>query len=878
MIAVQAPPRGLDRAAPHHLLASWRHRLRLCCRGGGGGGGGGGGAAAGTRAAAARTGAGAAAGTRAAAIAAPPPPWGSAARRSGAAALPRLRAGLGAAQAAGDEGEDDAAAAAARLLLRRLSLYVPRGPRDSVFGDGLAALARAQPYRRAEFEAALRDGRSELASLSLRQLAGIASALAAARHVDAPFMAALGDAAVAVLRASWPGAEWGPVCHLALAYARLGLLHEPLMAALAAAATLLLDEGAVKLGTWRRASQVAGLVAAYAALRLRPARLLAAVAEAAKQVEAPSLLGHLDAWESVVMVWAVGRLEGRNAGSGSRDQGGSGRSGGGATGSGTGSNDSSAALALSSPAYSTGSPTALQQSAEAAQALEQRRGRDAALWKLLLDRATTRVGQLPRHDLCRAYCLLAEAGADDPELLAALRRALRERINLLKPPQLAAAVCGLAGLGHRDALLMDELARWLYNKRLNFSPGELVSSLVALAVIGYRNPWLLRAWSWALSNRKRGALAALTGGQLSAVVAALAELGWPHTRLLDAAAGEAAERILRTANPTSAAVRDSAWALAPGDIAAIACGLAGLRHRHEALLTQACNAAVAAAREGDGGWCAADFAAVAWAAAVFGGGDAAVLEAAAAAAAAECGASVQEPGRAALTLVRLAWACAAHELSGGAGDGGRGGAHALAEVVPLLEQRVAPLLRGKDGAAWLRRLGPEALQLAQHLRAPREPAVPLLPPALEAAAVASAGAAAREGERGATLSAVAAAVVAQLEAAGRGGAGSTGTPPPRVLVGHPLPGTLLVADVAVLRAERPPAAVLFTDAGAFAGDGHALAPASVAQAQFERAGWRVAWLRAEQWAEADGQGRRRLVSAALASVARAAEPVGQLSL
>lgn len=69
------------------------------------------------------------------------------------------------------------------------------------------------------------------------------------------------------------------------------------------------------------------------------------------------------------------------------------------------------------------------------------------------------VGQLPRHDLCRAYCLLAEAGADDPALLAALRRALRERINLLKPLQLTAAICGLASLGHRDALLLDELAR-----------------------------------------------------------------------------------------------------------------------------------------------------------------------------------------------------------------------------------------------------------------------------------------------------------------------------------------------------------------------------------------------------------------------------------
>jgi hypothetical protein len=136
-----------------------------------------------------------------------------------------------------EEGEDEEEerSNAAAGLLRRLSLYVPRGPRESVFGDGPAALARLQPYRRQEFEAALRDGRGELESLSLRQLAGVASALAAARHEDAAFMTELGNAAVARLRSMWPAAEWGPVCHLALAYARLALLHAPLMEALAAA-------------------------------------------------------------------------------------------------------------------------------------------------------------------------------------------------------------------------------------------------------------------------------------------------------------------------------------------------------------------------------------------------------------------------------------------------------------------------------------------------------------------------------------------------------------------------------------------------------------------------------------------------------------------
>ena len=78
----------------------------------------------------------------------------------------------------------------------------------------------------------------------------------------------------------------------------------------------------------------------------------------------------------------------------------------------------------------------------------------------LITIAFPQVGQLPRHDLCRAYCMLASSGAGaDTNLLRALRRALRQRLNLLKPPQLVAALSGLAGLQHRDALLMDELAR-----------------------------------------------------------------------------------------------------------------------------------------------------------------------------------------------------------------------------------------------------------------------------------------------------------------------------------------------------------------------------------------------------------------------------------
>lgn len=68
------------------------------------------------------------------------------------------------------------------------------------------------------------------------------------------------------------------------------------------------------------------------------------------------------------------------------------------------------------------------------------------------------VGQLPRHDVCRAYCMVASGGVRHPPLLAALRRALRERLNLLKPRQLAAVAAALAALDHRDLLLADELA------------------------------------------------------------------------------------------------------------------------------------------------------------------------------------------------------------------------------------------------------------------------------------------------------------------------------------------------------------------------------------------------------------------------------------
>jgi hypothetical protein len=119
-------------------------------------------------------------------------------------------------------------------VLRRLCVYAPRGRGGGVFGDSAASLARVQPYRRREYAAALEEGAAALPSLPLKQLAGVASALAAAQHLDAPFMDALARQAVARLREAAAGGEWGPICHLAFAYARLGVVDLELMNALAA--------------------------------------------------------------------------------------------------------------------------------------------------------------------------------------------------------------------------------------------------------------------------------------------------------------------------------------------------------------------------------------------------------------------------------------------------------------------------------------------------------------------------------------------------------------------------------------------------------------------------------------------------------------------
>jgi hypothetical protein len=76
-------------------------------------------------------------------------------------------------------------------------------------------------------------------------------------------------------------------------------------------AAQLLERGTVSLRTRRRVSQLAGLAGAFGALRLRPPRLLDAIAEALKQEQVPTPLALLGPWESVMLVWAFGRLAGR---------------------------------------------------------------------------------------------------------------------------------------------------------------------------------------------------------------------------------------------------------------------------------------------------------------------------------------------------------------------------------------------------------------------------------------------------------------------------------------------------------------------------------------------------------------------------------------
>jgi len=139
--------------------------------------------------------------------------------------------------------EEEAEADTGLRVLKRLCLYVPRGRGGGVFGDGPASLGRVQPYRRKEFAAMIQHSANALPTLSLKQLAGVASALAAAQHLDVDFMKAIARQVVSRLRDARDGGEWGPICHTALAYARLGVLDAEMMSALAGSGELVRPGG-----------------------------------------------------------------------------------------------------------------------------------------------------------------------------------------------------------------------------------------------------------------------------------------------------------------------------------------------------------------------------------------------------------------------------------------------------------------------------------------------------------------------------------------------------------------------------------------------------------------------------------------------------------
>jgi hypothetical protein len=121
--------------------------------------------------------------------------------------------------------------AAAKYVLVSLSRYTPTG-----LVDGPASLSQVLPYNAAEVQHALQHGSYLLPRLSAHRLANIAAALAAAGHLDKPFMQRLGShaarrlaTAAAPVDSAKAGLQMRAACFLAVAYARQGLLHEELL-------------------------------------------------------------------------------------------------------------------------------------------------------------------------------------------------------------------------------------------------------------------------------------------------------------------------------------------------------------------------------------------------------------------------------------------------------------------------------------------------------------------------------------------------------------------------------------------------------------------------------------------------------------------------
>jgi hypothetical protein len=118
-------------------------------------------------------------------------------------------------------------------VLLSLGRYTPTG-----LSDGPASLSQVLPYNAAEVQHALQHGSYLLPRLTAHRLANIAAALAAAGHLDRPFMQRLGSHAAKRLRiaaaaaprdASEAALQMRAACFLSVAYARLGLVHEELL-------------------------------------------------------------------------------------------------------------------------------------------------------------------------------------------------------------------------------------------------------------------------------------------------------------------------------------------------------------------------------------------------------------------------------------------------------------------------------------------------------------------------------------------------------------------------------------------------------------------------------------------------------------------------
>lgn len=69
------------------------------------------------------------------------------------------------------------------------------------------------------------------------------------------------------------------------------------------------------------------------------------------------------------------------------------------------------------------------------------------------------VGQLDCKGLAHAYIQCAQANLTAPPLLAALRKATRQRLPAMSPQDLTALLAALAALGQQDSLLLDEAAK-----------------------------------------------------------------------------------------------------------------------------------------------------------------------------------------------------------------------------------------------------------------------------------------------------------------------------------------------------------------------------------------------------------------------------------